>query len=191
MQYSEPALDALAILMTAVKVLFLGGAIARAAELIRMIEPARLASSRPLHTTLIRNEAAYYSCIAQLLKDFPPPPTPHSLQPLFLCGDSHTLSGQNWPVDIPSAAVDSEGRHLLPDLCSNAGAWHTLSFGGQERLLVPLLVTGCKIWHMRKAGCFFPKMAWLSTLDSLRDGSEVGCLHRRLCTFQTAGNSPQ
>jgi len=93
MQYSEQALDALAILMTAVKVLYLGGAIVRAAEAIRMIEPARSASCKPLHTTLIRNEAAYFSCISQLLKDYPPPPTLHTLDPLFLCGDSHILSG--------------------------------------------------------------------------------------------------
>lgn len=92
-QYSEQALDALAILMTAVKVLYLGGAIVRAAEAIRLIEPARSASCKPLHGTLIRNEAAYFSCISQLLSDFPPPPTPHTLEPLFLCGDSHTLSG--------------------------------------------------------------------------------------------------
>ena len=91
--FSEQALDALAILMTAVKVLYLGGAIARAAEVIRMLEPARRASARPLHTTLIRNEAANFSCINQLLNDFPPPPTVLSLSPIFLCGDSHTLSG--------------------------------------------------------------------------------------------------
>jgi hypothetical protein len=91
--YSEQALDALAILMTAVKVLYLGGAISRAAEVVKMIEPARRASCKLLHTTLIRNEAAYCSCISQLLQDFPPPPTPQGLNPLFLCGDSHTLSG--------------------------------------------------------------------------------------------------
>jgi hypothetical protein len=81
--YSEQALDALAILMTAVKVLYLGGAISRAAEVVKMIEPARRASCKLLHTTLIRNEAAYCSCISQLLQDFPPPPTPQGLNPLF------------------------------------------------------------------------------------------------------------
>ena len=92
--YNAEALDALAILLTAVKVLYLGGAISRAAALVEMIEPARLASSKPLHATLIRNETAYFSCVAQLLRHFPPPPTPFSIKPIFLCGDSHTLSGE-------------------------------------------------------------------------------------------------
>ena len=60
------------------------------------VEPARRASARPLHTTVIRNEAAYFGCVAQLLADHPPPPlaTPAgSHAPLYLCGDSHCLSG--------------------------------------------------------------------------------------------------
>lgn len=92
-QYNVEELDALAVLLTAVKVLYLGGAISRAWQLVRLIEPAREASRRPLHTTLIRNEAAYFSCVAQLFKQYPPPPTPSSIMPIFLCGDSHTLSG--------------------------------------------------------------------------------------------------
>lgn len=63
---------------------------------------------------------------------------------------------------------------LLLTACKNcAGAWHTLAYNGEDRLLVPLLVTGCKIWHLRVAGCFFPKMAWLNTLQSLQDSSQV------------------
>lgn len=57
-------------------------------------------------------------------------------------------------------------------LCST-GAWHTLRVRGQVRLLVPLLVTGCKIWHLRAAGRFYPKMAWLSTIQKLPNGSQV------------------
>ena len=103
-QYRAETLDALAILLTAVKVLYLGGAISRAAVLVEMIEPARLASSKPLHTTLIRNEAAYFSCVAQLLRHFPPPPTPCNIKPIFLCGDSHTLSGET-SLSKPSRAI--------------------------------------------------------------------------------------
>lgn len=92
--------------------------------------PAR-ASAKELHTTLIRNEAAYFGCALQLLRDHPPPPVARqplqhqqhqqrqrqqggegavdgapvpvavavagppspSPRPLYLCGDSHCLSG--------------------------------------------------------------------------------------------------
>ena len=104
-EYSAEELDALALLFTAVKVVYLGGAIGRAARLIELLEAARRASRKPLHTTLIRNEAAYFSCIAQLLREHPPPPLgPSQLRPLFLCGDSHTLSGGSLPPTYTAAA---------------------------------------------------------------------------------------
>ena len=54
-EYNAGELDALALLFTAVKVLYLGGALTRAARLIKVLEPARQASCRPLHQTLIRS----------------------------------------------------------------------------------------------------------------------------------------
>jgi len=42
-------------------------------RIIDLLEPARAASKHQLHTTLIRNEAAYYGCVLQLLRDKPPP----------------------------------------------------------------------------------------------------------------------
>ena len=42
------------------------------------VAPACAASAKPLHTTVIRNEAAYFGC---------------SGAPLFLLGDSHCLPG--------------------------------------------------------------------------------------------------
>ena len=106
-EYSPEELDALALLFTAVKVVYLGGAIGRAARLIELLEAARRASRKPLHTTLIRNEAAYFSCIAQLLREHPPPPpSPKQLRPLFLCGDSHTLSGGSCPPAHTAAAAN-------------------------------------------------------------------------------------
>lgn len=65
------------------------------------------------------------------------------------------------------------------------GAWHTLEFRNEVRLLVPLLVTGCKIWHLREAGRFYPKMAWLSTVESLPDAAQVGVLSTLPSGFQS------
>jgi hypothetical protein len=94
--YSEPQLNTLALLFTSVKLLLLNGALPAAQRLLQLVEPARLASATPLHQTLLRNEAAYYGCVRQLLLEQPPPaqPIPGNPAPLYLCGDSHCLSGE-------------------------------------------------------------------------------------------------
>ncbi|KAK9812932.1 hypothetical protein WJX72_005941 [[Myrmecia] bisecta] len=145
--YNAAQLDTLALLFTAVKLLYVGGALARCARLVELVDAARRASRRPLHTTLIRNEAAYFGCVSQLLQDLPPPHQPQLDTPmaLYLCGDSHSLSG----------------------------AWHIAHLRTETRVLVPLLVTGCKLWHLRKEGRFYPKMAFLNTMESLPDGAQV------------------
>jgi hypothetical protein len=95
-EYLPDQLDALALLFTAVKVLFLGGGLLQALRLCQLLDPAIAASKVPLHLTLIRNEAAYYGCIRQLLDLAPSYPLADApeLQPLYLCGDSHCLSGE-------------------------------------------------------------------------------------------------
>ena len=44
---------------------------------------------------------------------------------------------------------------------------------GQCRVLVPRLVTGLKIWHMREAGIFYPKHSFLTTCANLPDAAQV------------------
>ena len=56
--YSSEQLDLLAIIMTAVKILFLGGALAAASQIVRVVEPSIQKSEKLLHTTLIRNEVS-------------------------------------------------------------------------------------------------------------------------------------
>ena len=68
---------------------------------------------RDLHLTSIRNEQAYYCCVAQLM-EFVHVPLPREMPHIYMCGDSHSLSS----------------------------AWHTVTVKGQRRLLVPKLVTG-------------------------------------------------
>jgi hypothetical protein len=41
------------------QVLFMGGAVARASKVAALVEPARRASKKPLHETLVRNEVIY------------------------------------------------------------------------------------------------------------------------------------
>ncbi|KAL0028549.1 hypothetical protein WJX79_000906 [Trebouxia sp. C0005] len=85
--------------------------------------------------------------LALLFTVHPPPPQPQAAGtlPLYLCGDSHCLSG----------------------------AWNLVQVRGQPRVLVPCLVTGLKIWHMRQAGIFYPKHSFLTTMANLPDGAQV------------------
>ena len=48
------------------QVLYVGGALAAAARLCALVLPARDASRAELHTTLVRNEAAYFGCVLQV-----------------------------------------------------------------------------------------------------------------------------
>lgn len=47
---------------------------------------------------------------------------------------------------------------------------------GRQTLVVPQLVTGCKIWHLRPEGSFYPKTAWCTAVNSLPEGSQVSML---------------
>lgn len=112
--YSVAELNSLALLFTIPKLLYQGGALVRCAQAVRLLQPAQESCSRPLHTTMIRNEAAYFGCCAQLLQSHPPPPLQQPLttdlpRPIFLCGDSHCLPGKQLTHCCMS---------LLPKLCS-------------------------------------------------------------------------
>ncbi|GIL62031.1 hypothetical protein Vafri_16345 [Volvox africanus] len=164
--YNANQLDELALLFTMAKLLFVGGALSVASKLCELLEPLRSASAVELHTTLVRNEAAYFGCVTQLLKDYPPPavrsriphppaatavtaseasPSDSSPSPLYLCGDSHCLSA----------------------------AWRIVTLRGEQRVLRPLLVTGCKVWHLRPTSEFYPKKQFEASMDLLPDGAQV------------------
>lgn len=115
--YSSEQLDALALVFTAAKLLFIGGALGRVRRLAAAAEPARRAARRPLHQTMVRNEAAYFGCVAQLLAPpHAPPPAPApglDARPLYLLGDSHCLSGGPSARQLPVRS-----RLLLGDVRS-------------------------------------------------------------------------
>ncbi len=127
-KYDDDALDALAVAFALCKVLYLGGGLARARLLVKALEPARRASSTPLHQTSVRNEHAYYCCVAQVLCEDPRAATTFD-EDVYVCGDSHTL----------------------------APAWKVLDVGQKRLRLKPALVTGLKHWHLRREGEFYPK----------------------------------
>ena len=107
-EYTPTQLDFLALLFTVVKLLYIGGALPRCARVVHLLDSAARASAQELHKTLIRNEAAYFGCVKQLVLQHPPPPQPQAAGtlPLYLGGDSHCLSG------LPLQPCDA--CHALP-----------------------------------------------------------------------------
>jgi len=139
--YSAQELDFVALLCTIVKLGYVLGALDIIPPLIDLIEPLR--DGRELHLTSIRNEHAYYCCIAQLIPLHTTPLIKYP--PLYIAGDSHSLPP----------------------------GWHTINVKGQERLLQPVLVTGLKIWHLRSESKFYPKANFYNMIATIPKGSEV------------------
>jgi len=135
-------LDLLALYFTAVKILFVQGLLSAAGRLVALLEPG-CRTLADLHLTLVRNENAYYCCTAMLMATLPEQLP--ALAPLFVLGDSHSLSP----------------------------AWRTVHWGDAPRLLVPALVTGLKAWHLRDGSDFFPKANFESVVKALPDGADV------------------
>lgn len=160
-------LDLIALYATTVKVYYLKGLLSHLPMMITLIERIRAMSQVPLHETLVRNELAYYQDIVQILsvrthaalyglpdvsfalndplKSNKPEWVAARKRPLYLCGDSHCLSGGWSIVQV----------HSLP------------------RLIIPKLVTGIKHWHLRPESKFYPKENFLQTIGTIPIGSEV------------------
>mmetsp|Transcript_55269 Transcript_55269/g.158921 ORF Transcript_55269/g.158921 Transcript_55269/m.158921 type:complete len:919 (+) Transcript_55269:69-2825(+) len=107
---------------------------------------------RNLHLTPVRNEHAYFSCIRDILEGEPPAVPAHgnALEPLYVIGDSHVLSSAWRIAGLPPA----QGR---PD----------------RIVLVPCLVTGAKIWHMREDSNFYTKFLFWERISCLPKGAPV------------------
>ncbi|RHY54323.1 hypothetical protein DYB34_000102 [Aphanomyces astaci] len=143
-------------------ILFLQGCLRPVPALVDAIEPLRYHYGHLLHTTSIRNEHAYYSCITQLVT-IPslhvPRPRPSSV--IYVCGDSHALA----------TAWRSVGAHVLvPALVT--GLKHCTTF---DCLYDPLstyngtLHTG----HLRKTSTFYPKVHFFNVIKSIPRGATV------------------
>ena len=171
-------LDALALLMTAAKALFAGGALRPAAALCRALRPAAAAADvsgaappppPPLHETPIRNEAAYFGAVAALLLDRPPPAPP---PPPMRDGDGDggaggSGGGGTLDAEHPPLFVIGDSHCLAP-------AWRRACIdGGRARLLRPLLVTGLKAWHLRPGCAFYPRAQFEAAAALLPAGADV------------------
>ncbi|KDO32857.1 hypothetical protein SPRG_02550 [Saprolegnia parasitica CBS 223.65] len=134
--------DLLALFFAVVKILFLEGCGAPLHALVRLLEPLRVAFGHHLHQTTIRNEHAYYCCIAQL------------------------LCIQSPPLAFPSStAIERQKMHTRRSM-SAATRTRYRPHGGHLRL-TPALVTGLKHWHLRRASTFYPKRHFEEVISTL------------------------
>jgi len=144
--YRAAELDALACLFVAAKLLFVGGACERSLAVVALTEPSVLASATPLHESSVRNEAAFFRCVAAIVRRHPVPRPPPALPPpLFVLGDSH----------------------VLPP------AWRAATLRGAARTLVPILITGLKAYHLRPGSSFFTRAHLAQAAARLPAGSPV------------------
>ncbi|CAE7393446.1 unnamed protein product, partial [Symbiodinium sp. CCMP2456] len=99
-----------------------------------------------LHLTAVRNENAYFNCIKDILALKGPatiPRSPALFRPLYVIGDSHVLPTSWQTVEF------------------------TTSRGSYHYVMVPMLVTGLKIWHLRDESNFYTKFAFWDKLSVL------------------------
>lgn len=138
----ESQFHLLGLFFTLVKIFFVKGALNLVEALLPILD--NLHKNRELHLTLLRNEAAFYSCISHAMQ-VPFSPLPSNPEFVYFASDSHCISP----------------------------AWRIIDYCNKPYVIHPLLATGVKIWHIRKEGCFYPKFTLLNALKAVPNGSTV------------------
>ena len=59
---------------------------------------------------------------------------------------------------VPRPAANLTPLYIVGDSHALAPSWRVVQWRGESRLPVPRLVTGLKVWHLREASDFFPKV---------------------------------
>lgn len=142
-RFSDIELQLLAVYFTVIKILFIQGRLDVIPCLLKIVQPL-FSMQTDLHKTLIRNEQAYYSCISKLFGSLPPTPK-QDTKKMYVVGDSHVL-----PL-----------------------AWRSLIIDDIEYTIVPVLVTGVKIWHLRKDSKFYTKSSFQRSVKNIPSGCPV------------------
>ena len=59
---------------------------------------------------------------------------------------------------VPRPAANLTPLYIAGDSHALAPSWRVVQWRGEPRLPVPRLVTGLKVWYLREASDFFPKV---------------------------------
>ncbi|XP_064639076.1 uncharacterized protein LOC135494744 [Lineus longissimus] len=142
-EFEEKELYTIAILFTLVKILFIEGHLSVLPELVKLLAP--LHDGKMLHTTDIRNEAAYFYCISKVICDCQPEIPKMDGKFIYHLGDSHCLTS----------------------------AWRCIMYRGFEHTIHPVLSTGTKIWHLRPDSLFYSKENFNTAVKTIPNGATV------------------
>ncbi|KAJ3433220.1 hypothetical protein M0812_22173 [Anaeramoeba flamelloides] len=139
--YTPNTLDLLAAIFTLTKILFVKGYIRFIPDICNLVNTFR--ANQELHLTSIRNEAAYFTCISQLMSSLSS--QNFESKPIYVLGDSHCLST----------------------------GWRNIEVNSEKCVLIPKLVTGLKIWHLRDESSFYPKINFWNIANTVPKNSNV------------------
>lgn len=181
-QEQGPYLDDLGIIFTAVKVLYIQGCLSVLPWLVNLIEPIRTKTNlnKDLHLTHIRNENAYYIAIAQLLslKKIPVElrtfQTPEGgIDALSPNTNTNTNTNNNTTTNL----MMKNAMYVCGDSHCLSPAWEVIQqdYNNQKNqvLIMPVLVTGLKIWHLRNESSFYTKTNFYNAVKLIPKGSRV------------------
>lgn len=187
--FDSMTMDTLALAMTAVKILYCQGDIPAIPLLIKTIDSMRRLSKKPIHLTNIRNENAYFTCIAYTLSsrvenlsrvvngfsfdelessntktaDFSL--TNANLQVLAF---SNPFKSSVFAESVSNPVFIVGDSHIIPP------SWSLLNINNHPRLVIPKLVTGIKHYHFHNDNVhFYPRLNFFNAIQSLPPGSEV------------------
>lgn len=122
-------------------------------RLVSGLEGSR--KGQDLHLTPVRNEHAYFGCISEIIQmkssESPASIDPTSVSPIFVVGDSHVLPCAWQTLDLPA----SEGGGL------------------QRHILIPNLVTGAKLWHLKEQSTFYTKFMFWERISNIPVGAPI------------------
>lgn len=102
-----------------------------------------VAACGDLNATPIKNGYSYFQFIAKMIPL--KPLDPKADMRIYIMGDSHCLSP----------------------------AWNLIEVESKPCLIQPLLITGCKLWHLRDASHIHVKVNYVEALDSIPEGSTL------------------
>jgi hypothetical protein len=133
-------------------------------------ELERLKTGRGLHLTHIRNEHAYFSYVAELVRHRAKAAVAAASEP----GAPPAAATTAITTTTTTTTTTAAGKvYVLGDSHALAPAWETVTWGGRKCMLEPRLATGVKAWHLRPGATFYPKHAFAAAAESIPDAQTV------------------
>ncbi|MBI2785507.1 MAG: hypothetical protein HYX60_04030, partial [Legionella longbeachae] len=137
----EHDIELFSLFFKIVKILYCEGRLVEAETIVNTLQPM-ITCNQELQTSKIKNGFNYFQYIAKLLP-LKKQPNQDVTRTIYMVGDSHCLSP----------------------------AWDTIAINSIHYQIIPLLVTGCKIWHLRNNSTFHAKTNFYQAMEHIPQNS--------------------